>query len=280
MANLRSVGYDAQHGVNSVRRSETLEKLTRVGIACKGIVYLLIGVLALMAAFQQGGGTTDQRGALQRIAGQPFGEFLLIVMAVGLLAYAAWRFLSATLNTEGESRDGKGFAKRAGYFISGLIYSSVAIYAFNLATGNGGGGGNQAQTWTAKLLDAPGGVLLVALAGVAIVVAGVMQIKHGMKEEFLQKLRLREMSASERDVAVRAGKWGYSARGVTFGVMGTLLVLAAIRHNPGEAKGLEGALDTLASQPFGQFILALVAAGLAGYGVYCMFEARYRTVRH
>lgn len=279
MARMNSVGYEARNGVNAIRHSSWLEKLTRVGFASKGLVYFLIGILALMAAFGNGGDTTDQKGVLSRVAQQPFGEFALAVIGVGLMAYAVWRFCAAIFDTEGDGAEGKGMAKRAGYFVSGAIYTGVAIYAFRLLTGDGAMG-STSQTMTARLMNAPAGTLLVILVGVAVIVAGIMQIRDGMHGKFMKHMRTNQMSQSEKDVAEKAGKWGYMARGVVFGIIGSFFIQAALRHNPGEVRGLEGALDTLASQSFGPWLLAAVAIGLMGYGIFCVFQARYRTVRH
>jgi hypothetical protein len=246
------------------------------------VVYVLIGGLALMMALGEGGETTDQRGVLSRIAGQPFGEFALVIIAAGLFAYAIWRFLSAIYDTEGEGSDKKGIAKRIGYAISGAIYAGIAYSATRLVMGDGSAasGGNSPQTWSARLMEAPAGTLLLIAVGAGVIAFGILQIRHGWKEKFMKKMRTQQMSATERDWCARAGRAGYSARGVVFGITGLFLIIAALRHNPGEARGLEGALDTLASQPFGPYLLGLVALGLVGYGVFSMFAARYRAVRH
>ena len=256
----------------------TLQKLTRVGFACKGVVYLMIGLLALKAAFQQGGETTGKEGAIGRIAQQPFGEFALAVVGVGLLAYAAWRLLCGAMDLEHEGDRPTGLAKRIGYVVSGALYASAGVFAFKLLTGNGGGQGDGAATWTARLMNAPGGTVLVAIAGLIIAGAGIMQIRKGWKEEFRKHLQTGGMRGDHKQWAVRAGKWGYIARGVVFATIGSFVVTAAMRHDPSEARGIEGALDAMASQPYGQWLLAFVAAGLACYGAYCFVEARYRTI--
>jgi hypothetical protein len=282
MAHANSIKYQAKTQIDSVRHSNWLETLTRIGFACKGIVYFLVGVLALMAALGNGGETTDQRGVMGRIAEKPLGEFALGVIAAGLFAYALWRFLSAIYDTEGEGSDKKGIATRIGYTISGFIYSGFAYTALRLVMGDGSAaqGGNATQTWTARLLNAPGGTFVVIAVGVGVIAFGISQIRNGWKEKFMDKMRTRQMSATERDWCAHAGKAGYAARGVVFAIVGTFLVAAALRHNPGEVRGLEGALDTLSAQPFGPYLLGLVSLGLAGYGIYSMFAARYRTVRH
>jgi hypothetical protein len=282
MADADTIKYQAKQGVDSVRNSNWLQTLTRIGFACKGVVYFMIGALALMTALGEGGETTDQRGVLGRIAEQPFGQFALIIIAAGLLAYALWRFLSAIYDTEGVGSDKKGIVKRIGYAVSGSIYAGFAYSAIRLVMGDGSAasGGNAPQTWSARLMNAPAGTLLLIAVGAGVIVFGVLQIRKGLEEEFMKKMRTRQMSATERDWCARAGKAGYSARGVVFGITGLFLIVAALRQSPGKARGLEGALDTLASQPFGPYLLGIVALGLMGYGVFSMFAARYRAVRH
>ena len=260
---------------HAVRPSSGFQTLTRIGFACKGVVYLLVGILALMTAFGEGGETTDSKGAVARIAEQPFGEFALAVIGVGLLAYALWRLLGAFRDTEGEGNGAHGMGKRAFYLFSGVAYATTAWYALKLLTGNGASQGGGTQALTARLMDAPGGTLLVIAVGVALLVAGILQIREGWQERFRRNLR---SLPPGHDYVIRAGKWGYIARGVVFSIMGVFMVQAALRHDPGRAQGLEGALDAVARQPFGQILLALVAAGLACYGVYSLMESRYRTI--
>jgi hypothetical protein len=258
------------------KAGSALLTFTRVGFASKGIVYLLIGLLALKTAFREGGETTDRDGAIQYIAGQPFGEVALVIIGVGLLAYAAWRILCGAMDLEHEGDRPTGLAKRLGYFASGALYASAGLFALKLLTGDGGRKGNGAAHWTARLMDAPAGTLLVILAGVGIVIFGLIQIRNGWKEKFRKHLQAGAMSSEPKRWAVRAGKWGYVARGMVFSTIGVFLISAATRHDPSRARGLEGALDALAAQPYGQWLLAFVAAGLACYGVYCFVEARYR----
>jgi hypothetical protein len=269
MARIGNIDYHAR----AIRHSDSLEKLMRVGFVCKGIVYVLIGILALLVALGEGGETTGSKGAVARIASQPFGEFALAVIGVGLLAYALWRFICAFRDSEHEGSDAKGMSKRAGYVFSGAVYTSTAFYALQLLAGNGGSGGDQTQTWTARLMDAPAGVFLVFAAGVATVVGGLYQIHKGWREKFRQHLR---SLPAGRNWVIRAGKWGYIARGIVFAIIGMFIMIAAVQHDPAQARGLEGALDTLAQQPLGTWLLGFVAAGLACYGAYSIIEGRYR----
>lgn len=278
MADLGTIGYEAKRTYKAARQSGFLEGLTRIGFAAKGVVYFIIGILALMAAFNEGGETTDKKGVITRIAAQPFGEFALAVIAVGLLAYAFWRFTAAIKNTEGAEHNAKGTGKRIAYFVNGILYSAVAFSALKLLAGKGSGGGDQTQSVTARLLNAPFGTLLLAAIGAAVVAYGFMQIRKGVKEKFAKHLRMDEMTPGEQHWAYRLGRWGHVARGIVFGIIGVFVIFAATRHDPGQVRGIEGALDAIAVQPFGQIMLGLVAAGLACYGMYCVVEARFRRV--
>ena len=250
----------------------------RIGIAAKGVVYVLVGVLALMAAFGQGGDTTGSKGALTSLVDEPFGEVALVLIGVGLLAYSLWRMVGAFRDTENEGSHAKGFAKRAAAFVIGLIYGSLGLYALGLAFGNGGGqggggGAEQTQTWTARLLEAPFGMLLVVLIGLGVIVAGIAQMVKGWKEKFREDL---DRMPGRHEWVIGLGKAGYIARGIVLGIIGLFVVQAALRHDPSNVRGMEGALDTLAAQPFGQLLLGVVAAGLACYGAYSIVEARFR----
>ena len=257
--------------------SPWIEGLGRLGYVAKGVVYLVIGVLALQTALGQGGDTTDQRGALAQVAGAPFGQILLVLLTIGLLGYAVWRFVQAAKDTEGKGSETKGLLARAGYAGVGVLYLALAFSALRLLLGSGGSGGQQqAQDWTARLLGQPMGAWLVGLAGVAVIANGLFQLYRAYSAKFREKLRTDEMDPGQVDWVTKLGRAGYAARGVAFGLIGLFLVQAALHREPGEVRGLDGALAALAEQPSGTEMLALVAAGLAAYGIFALVEARYR----
>lgn len=280
MANASSTANRAKRGAERAASGDKMEKLARAGYLTKGIVYAIIGVLAFQAAIGSGGQTSGSRGAIRQIAEQPFGQILLILTAIGLLGYAAWRFIQAIKDPEGKGSDGEGIVKRIGFAISGLIYLFLSFYAASIVFGwsTGGSGGGQ-QAWTAKLLAQPFGQWLVGIVGAIVIGVGFYQFYKAYKAKFMDKYKTGEMSQAERTWAERAGRFGLSARGVVFCIIGIFLIQAAIQADPSETRGLGGVLQTLAQQPYGPWLLGLVALGLIAYAVHCIAQSRYRTVQ-
>lgn len=256
-----------------------LEKLVRLGYATKGVVYGLIGLLALKAAFGSGGKTTDSAGVLQTIAAQPFGQILLAAVCIGLIGYALWRFIETFLDPENKGTDTKGIGSRIGYFGSGLAYTGLAFQAGLLAFGNGGsngGGGNATADWTARVLAQPFGRWLVGLGGAIAIGVGLYMIYKAYKTKFRSRLNLSELDPDQQKQIVQVCRFGVAARGFVFSMIGFFLLQAAYQYNAEKARGLDGILQTLARQPFGKFLLALAALGLLAYGIYMAVQARYR----
>ncbi|MBM7116451.1 DUF1206 domain-containing protein [Archangium primigenium] len=260
-------------------RHPWVEKLARLGYLAKGVVYAVVGVLALQVAFGQGGEMTDTRGALASLARETWGSVLLAVLAVGLMGYVLWRVVQAWMDPDDKGTGPKGIAVRVGYLVSAGIHASLALAALKLAVGAGGVGkhGDQsAQSWTARLLSEPFGQALVAVVGLVIAGVGVWQVRKAWTEKFRDKLRLGELDARHAAWVMHVCKGGIMARGAVFVLMGVFFLLAALRSNPREARGLDGALAALAEQPHGTVLLAIAAAGLVAYAVYMAVVSRYR----
>lgn len=258
-----------------------MEKFARFGYAAKGFVYAAIGILALLAAFNQGGKTTGTSGALQTIAQQPFGRIILALIAIGLVGYVIWRFIQAINDPRDKGDDAKGIATRIGYFFSGLAYGGVAFNAALLAigSGGGGGGGNSKQDWTATVMQQPFGRWLVGLAGALAIGLGFWRIYRAYKIKFRKKLNLSELNIEQEKWLVNISRFGIAARGVVFIAIGFFLLQAARQYDPSEVKGLDGVLSSFAQQPFGKVFLALIALGLIAYAVYLGLQARYRNFK-
>ena len=256
-----------------------METFARFGYAAKGFVYGAIGVLALLAAFSVGGGdTTGTTGALHAIARQPFGKILLGLIAIGLLGYVAWQLIRAIKDPRDKGTDAKGIVTRIGYFLSGLAYIGVAINAGMLAIGSSnssGGGSSSKQDWTATVMQQPLGRWLVGIAGAITIGIGFYRIYRAYKTKFRKKLNMSELNSKQENLLVNISRFGIAARGIVFVMIGFFILQAAKNFNPQEVKGLDGALLTLAQQPFGKVLLALMALGLMAYAIYLFIEARY-----
>jgi hypothetical protein len=252
--------------------------LARLGYATIGVVYLLIGVLATQAALGTGGAIEDPRGVLATIVQQPFGRLLLGVTAVGLSGYVLWRLVQALLDPERKGTDAKGILTRLGFAVSGVAYAALAVLAARMALGMGGGDGHAEQAWTAQLLAQPFGQWLVGLVGVSMTGVGLAHFYLAYTAQFMQEYATGEMSARQQRWARRLGQWGLAARGVTFGLMGGFLLYAGLSADPSEARGLGGALAVVAQQPYGPWLLGVVALGLVAYGLFCLSQALYRRV--
>lgn len=255
-----------------------IERLARAGYAVKGLVYGLIGLLALRAALGTGGETTDTQGAITSLSDEPFGGVVLALVAVGLVGYALWRFVQALGDPDGEGSDAEGLVKRVGYAGSGVIYSGLAYTAFRVLTGNGNGGEGDAADRTASLMAQPLGPWLVGAAGLITIGIGLYQFRRAYRASFLDRMDTGAMSGREREWARRVGRFGLAARGIVFGLIGGFLLQAAWEADPSEARGIGGALDALAGQPYGPYLLGTVALGFLAYGAYCVVNARYRKV--
>lgn len=253
--------------------------LARLGYAAKGTVYIIIGALAFQAAIGTGGQTTDQQGALLQIAQEPFGQVMLAIVALGLFGYALWRFVQAWLDPDNEGSDTEAIVKRIGWAISGVIYATFGVTAVSIVVGSGGSsGGGSPEDLTATLMAQPFGIWLVGIVGAIVVGVGLYQFYRAYEAKFHEKLKFQEMSSKELTWATRIGRLGFSARGVVYTLIGIFLIQAAVRSNPNEAGGIGEALSTVAQQPYGPYLLGIVALGLIASGVFAFILARYRRI--
>lgn len=253
-------------------RGRWTERLGRFGFAAKGVLYGIVALIAIQVALGSGE-LEDKKGALHAVAEQPYGETLLGILAAGLAGYALWRLVEAALGPEGES-GAKALGKRLVSLGKGILYAGLCFVAVSILVGAGAGGSGDEDEATATLLELPAGTWLVTAAGVGLIVAALYNGYRGVTRKFCDDLR--GMSATEERWVEGIGIAGHLARLVVFGLMGVFLLKAAVEYDPQEAVGLDGALATVAQQPFGPALLGLAAAGLLAYGLFCLVQARYR----
>ncbi|MFR9800721.1 DUF1206 domain-containing protein [Pseudonocardia sp. RS010] len=257
-------------------RSEPVRKGARVGIAANGVLHLLIAWLALQVALGDGG-EADQSGAVSTLAQQPLGRVLLWVLFVGFVAVVLWRSSNALFGFGYVEEGKKKLVKRLVSAGQAVVYAALAVLTARAAVQGSaqGGGGSKA---TAGVLGLPGGQVIVAIVGVGVVIGGGVMIWHGAKKKFTEDQDLAGVDPHARTVDERTGQVGYIAKGIAIGVLGGLIVSAAVTFDPAKANGLDSALKTLAGQPFGVVLLGLVAVGIAAYGLFCFFDAKYHRV--
>jgi Domain of Unknown Function (DUF1206) len=267
----------AQRGGEAVARRPEFEWLARAGLVARGVVYGIVGILALKLAVGSGGKATTQQGALQTIAHEPFGKALLIATAVGLAGYAMWRLVRAGIGHGTEEKD-SGLQRVAGV-ASGVAYAALCVTAVKILTGaSSSGGSNSPRKTTGGVLDWTGGTVIVGIVGAVLIGVALYQGYKGVSRRFLDDSKTGEMSREVKRGFTAIGVVGHLARMVVFGLVGYGLVRAAIDYDPRRAIGLDGALAKLSHNSYGPFLLGVVAAGLIGFALYSIAEARYRKI--
>jgi uncharacterized membrane protein len=249
--------------------------LARFGLGARGVVYAVIGVLAAELALGVGGKTASQRGAMVTIAREPAGKVLLIVLAAGLAAYAVWRLVSAGLGPDRHEEQGAG--KRTAAAFSGIAYAGLCFTAIEILAGaSTSGGASSPKHETAGVLGWPEGRVLVAIVGVVLIIVGLVQAYRGLARKFLEDSRTEVMSRSVRRAFTTLGVAGHLARAVVFALVGYGITQAAINYSAHSAIGLDGALEKLSRSSDGPLLLGIVAAGLICFGLFSIWDARYR----
>lgn len=270
-----AVGSKASSSGENLTGARPLGWLARAGLVARGVVYLVIGFLALKVAFGEGGKTTDQEGAMKAITAQPLGKALLVLLAIGLAAYAIWRLTRAIVGHGAEQEDDTMDRVSAG--ASAGAYAILCVTAVEILVTSGGGSSSPKET-TSGVLGWPGGPVLVAVAGIVLIGVAIYQGYKGLAKDFLEDANTGEMSPTSKKAYTALGLFGHVARSVVFALIGYGLIKAALDYEPKEAVGLDGALQKLADSSPGPVLLALVAAGLAGFALYSIADARYRKV--
>lgn len=264
------------NAVKQAAASPLLELLERLGYLVRGALYAVMGLLALGIALRvTGGQTTDLSGSLVFLVSNPFGKLTLVVVAVGLAAYSLWGFTRAIYDPLHRGSGASGYAARLGFVSSALSYAAIVILALQLLAGSGAPSGDSTQKTIASVLTHPAGGGLTILIGLIAIAIGLGQFLEAYQANFAKDLKGAEMSQSERTWAIRFGRFGMFARGVTFLVIGWFVVQAGIHHDPAQAQGFGGAFVFLLAQPFGRIVLGIVALGFVSLGLHSFACARW-----
>ena len=271
---MSSITNRAESAGQQAHDSEWVDKAARVGLVAYGVVHLLIAWLAVQLALGDNEGSADSQGAVQQLNEQPFGQALVWALAVGMFLLAVWQGLEALFGY----RDEEGFTqvrKRATAAGKAVIYVVIGISAVRAATGSSSSKKGGTDSTTAKVMDWPGGQVIIGALGLAIIGIGGYLVYRAWTEKFAKHINAEGKSGDSGTAYLWFGKAGYTAKGVTFGIVGSLFLYAALTHDPKKSGGLDQALHKVLQQPFGPYLLVVMAVGIACYGFFCFARARH-----
>jgi hypothetical protein len=269
---------NARYAGRQAARSRYLAMLARAGFVARGIMYIIIGCIAIDIAISHSGKKADSSGALRVVGSNPFGKVVLWLLVLGFVGLALWRLTEAIYGAAGP--DGHKAGKRIAALGRTILYGFLAYVVLKYAIGAGApkSSNSQSKDLTATVMAHPGGRVLVILAGLALAIAGAILAYQAWRKDFLKHLQLGTAGPTARRVVERLGQIGGIARGIVFAVAGIFLFVAGVQANPGQAKGVDSTLRAFAATPLGPWLLVLVAAGLVVFGLFSWCEARWRKV--
>jgi hypothetical protein len=267
------------HKVKHNAANPWIERLERFGFVARGLIYVIIGALALQFAVGAGGATATPTSAIALIGRQPLGKLLLVITAAGLAGYSLWGFVRAILDPLGRGTNAKGLIDRAGFLFSGVSYGLLLIpTVLTLLNKPGASTAGGTAGVPAALLTGPFGKWLVVAFGLFWIMAGAGQLVTAFVGHFTRDLKTSTMSAEEVRAATWLGRIGFAARGVVFGLIGLIILQTAFAVGARQAEGFDGALAALAHAPYGEILLGAVAIGLIVFGVYSALCAKWNKI--
>jgi Domain of Unknown Function (DUF1206) len=275
MGSISSPTRRASFSARRASSSPAARALARIGLTARGIIYILIGWLAIQVALGHGSQQPNQQGALQLLAHNTIGLITLWLIGIGFIGYSLWRLSEAAFGVAGE---GNGAGARLKSLVRAIVYAFLAALTFKVIAGSAGNQTHKQQDVTASIMHHTGGQWLVGLIGLVILIVGLVMVFEGIRRKFMKYMNTAGMSPRTRRIVERLGQIGTTARGVVFAIVGGLVIDAAVTFSPKKSGGLDKALLTLRHQPAGEFLLLVVALGLLIFGVYGLCEARWRRV--
>jgi len=254
------------------------ENLARFGIFTKGFVYVMIGVLTLVEALGSSGKKTGSSGVLDTLRSQPFGQVLLGITALGLLAFIYWRCYQAFLDPQGIGKNFKGIITRIGLFASAVFYLTLCFKATTMALQiTYGSGGDSTSTIVSFILRQPYGQVVVIILASIFLGKAIYEFYRSFTGKFKENIKAAELKPKTEKTVLKTGYVGHFARGIVIGVISYLMYKAALNHNSSEAGGTEDAFSFLQNE-FGNSVLAVIASGLLIYGLFMLIKARYKAL--
>lgn len=263
----------------AITKKPWIQQVARTGLISKGIVYVLLGALGFMAAFEIGGQSnkeTDKTGVFHSVKDFPGGMIILILLTAGLVCYSIWRVIQAF------SKQGSAeikWPKRARYFFSGLVYLSLAFTAVKMIFETNKNNGDNNQYWTSQILHHPFGQWMIGLLALLLAGVGIYQVYYGFSEKYMKHVQKLNLHKSGSSPMLRAGKIGYISRGIVWLILAWLMMQAALHNNSSEAGDTGKAFEFIEDSSFGSYLLGALGIGLIAYGVFNFIRARYETFK-
>ena len=271
---------DVKRAAQKVEFSPLMEALTRFGYGVRGLIYIVMGLLALQVTFGKGGVLASPQGAIAAIGKQPAGRILLWVVLVGLISYALWGVVRAVMDPLHKGHDAKGLLARFGFLTSAFGYAVLVFPTYGYIMGaSKTATGSGTQKFIATIMALPWGRWAIAILGLIVLVAGLYQVYLGLSAGFERQFQTYVLTPKELKLATDIGRFGTSARGVVLAVVGGLIGLSAYQANPSQQVGMDTALATILHQPYGIWLLGIVALGLIAFGFYSLLSALWFRLR-
>jgi len=275
-SSIKSIKTKGKKVARKAAYSPLMDRLTRLGYGIKGFIYIAIGLIAVQSALGKSRTPADQLGAIVAFSKLPFADIVLWLILIGLISYSLWGVIRAVLDPFHKGTDVEGLLTRGGFLVSAATYAFLVFPTYDLIQGpSGGSQTGKTQKLIAAVMAMSFGRLIVGALGVAGIAAGLYQIYMGITSNFEHQFKPYALTSEQLKVAKQVGRFGTIARGVVFGIVGFFLFLAAYYANPHEAQSFSGALSYLAKQPYGLWLLGIVAAGLIAFGIYSLMSAAW-----
>jgi hypothetical protein len=258
-------------------RSRGMDWAIRAGLVAYGVVHLLVGWLALQLAFGDRSEKASNKGAMQELAQQPFGEVLVWAIAIGMFLLVIWRVLEVFVGHQEKDEGADRMKARA---VSGLkagLYAAVGVSALSVALGSGKSGGG--TKWTQTVMDWPAGQWIVAAVGLAVIIYGANHVRKGFTESYAKHLDAEGKSGQSGKAYLLFGKIGYIGKGIAIAIVGGLILYGGISEDASKSGNLDQALHKVLTYPFGVVLLVVMAAGIICYGLFCFARARHLSRR-
>ena len=260
---------------------DTQTKLFKAGYTAKGVVYSLIGIFAVIGVVtgSSEGGEGGPKAVITWLGTNPFGNVLLFLIGIGLLAYCSWRWFTAVKDKKNEGDDKEGIVKRIGYAVSGTAYGVLSAHAFKLAfQGGGGGGGSSKQDIIARILSESWGPWVIGIIAAIMAGVAIVQLMKAVKDKHMERIEGLGLDPDARKTFKRTGEVGLTARFVVYGIISYFLFRAALMDDASQFRGIGGSLNYLQSQTYGSILLILTGLGLLAYGLFCFVRVKYERI--